>query len=283
MTGTIPGVRAELHLRLIDELRARRRPDGGFSVGPRGPSEVEPTAVAALALSDDGARAWLRARQRRDGGFVERDGRSDGPTTAALTALALARSSEASRALRYSVAHRSLQPPGPPDTEQRRGWGWTTDARSTVEPTSRVLLAVDALTPSDHATRAEAIRLLHERRCADGGWNYGNASVNDVDLRGYAQTTAIALAALQRGPRSLVDPGIGFLRESWRREPGGLTTAQAIVAFRLHRVDDEVAPALAALDVISRRSSFRGDAVALGWAVLASGPESLLAPLRSRA
>jgi Prenyltransferase and squalene oxidase repeat len=284
MTGTITGVRAErLHFRLIDELRARRRPDGGFSVAPGGASEVEPTAVAVLALRDEPARAWLRARQRADGGFVERDQRSDGPTTAALAALALAPGPRASRALRFAVRHRSLQPPGSTDQEQRKGWGWTTDARSTVEPTSRVLVAVDVLTPTDHATRAEAIRLLEARQCADGGWNYGNASVNDVDLRGYAQTTAVALAALQHGPRSLVDPGIAFLRETWPREPGGLTTAQAVVAFRLHRDDDEVAPALAALDEISRRPSFRGDAVALGWAVLASGPESLLAPLRSLA
>ena len=246
-------------------------------------SEVEPTAVAALALRDAAARTWLRARQRADGGFAERDERADGPTTAALAALALAPAGHAAKALRYAVAHRSLQPPGSPDAEQRSGWGWTTDARSTVEPTSRVLAAVHVLTPADHATRAEAIRLLRERQCADGGWNYGNASVNDVDLRGYAQTTAIALVALQRGPRSLVDPGIGFLRQSWPREPGGLTTAQAVVAFRLHGVEDEVAPGLAALDQISRRPSFRGDPVALGWAVLASGPDALLAPLRSRA
>jgi hypothetical protein len=146
-----------------------------------------------------------------------------------------------------------------------------------------VLLAVDALAPTHRATRAEAIRLLQERRCADGGWNYGNASVNDVDLRGYAQTTAIALAALQRGPRSLVEPAIGFLRESWPREPGGLTTAQAAVAFRLHGLEDEAARALAALDEMSSRPSLRGDAVALGWAVLASASDSLLEPLRSRA
>ena len=180
-------------------------------------------------------------------------------------------------------AHRSLQPPGSTDAEARSGWGWTTDARSTVEPTSRVLAAVHVLTPADYAIRAEAIRLLRERQCADGGWNYGNASVNDVDLRGYAQTTAIALAALQRGTAVARRPGHRVPAPELAREPGGLTTAQAVVAFRLHGVEDEVGPALAALEQISRRPSFRGDPVALAWAVLASGPDALLAPLRSRA
>ena len=61
---------------------------------------------------------------------------------------------------------------------------------------------MNALTPDDAATRREAVGLLTARQCADGGWNFGNASVYDVDLRGYAQTTAIGLIALQRGTRA---------------------------------------------------------------------------------
>ena len=38
---------------------------------------------------------------------------------------------------------------------------------------------------------------MRERQCADGGWNFGNASVYDVDLKSYPQTTAVALIALQ--------------------------------------------------------------------------------------
>ena len=118
MTGTIHRVRAEsLHTRLVDELRARRRPDSGFPVASGGGSEVEPTAVAALALQDKPARAWLRERQGSDGGFSERDATMDGPTTAALAALALAPGSRPSRALRFAVRHRSLQPPGATDPD----------------------------------------------------------------------------------------------------------------------------------------------------------------------
>ena len=111
---------------------------------------------------------------------------------AALAALAMTRAT-ARRALAFAIGIRGFPPPDAPDPNRRTAWGWTPDVRSTVEPTARVMLAVNRLTPSDGETRAEAMQLLHERRCADGGWNYGNASVNDVDLRSYAQTTAMAL------------------------------------------------------------------------------------------
>ena len=284
MSGTIRDVDAErLHVRLVDALRSHRLADGGFPVSVDGGSEVEPTTVVALALRDEVARAWLAGRQRPDGGFDETDGRAEGPTSAALAALALARPDAASRALAYAIARRGVQPPGSPDPERRVAWGWTDDARSTVEPTSRVLAAVDVLTPSDRAVREEAIGLLRARRCADGGWNYGNASVNDVYLRSYAQTTAIALVALQRGPTQLVDPALAFLRERWRHEPGGLTTAQALVAFRLHAVEDERPAVVERLDAMSVEDDFRARPLTLAWAALATAPDEFLDPLRSRA
>jgi hypothetical protein len=207
----------------------------------------------------------------------------DGPSAAALAALVISDARAARRALDYAVAHRSVAPPGSGDAGRRPGWGWTSDARSTVEPTSRVLLAVNALTPADQASRDEAIGLLRARQCADGGWNYGNASVNDVDLRGYAQTTAIALIALQGGPASLVRPGLAFLRSSWRREPGGLTTAQAVAAFRLHGMEAEAAEATMELETLAGRPSFAERPLTVAWAALATGPDALLDPLRSQA
>ena len=68
---------------------------------------------------------------------------------------------------------------------------------------------MNVLTPDDDATRQEAVELLRARQCADGGWNFGNASVYDVDLRGYAQTTAMGLIALQHGDRSVLARAIG--------------------------------------------------------------------------
>jgi hypothetical protein len=271
-----------VHASLVRMLRSVRRADGGHATSADGVSEIEPTAVAALVLGDREGGAWLRARQRPDGSLVELDGRVAGPAVHSIAALAL-RGAAARRALGAAIAVRGFPPPDAPDPNRRTAWGWTPDVRSTVEPTSRVLLAVNRLTPADGAVRDEAVQLLRERRCVDGGWNYGNASVNDVDLRAYAQTTAMALIALQRGEPDLVNSGMRFLRESWRREPGSLTTAQALLAFRFHRADDESAGASRVLAVEARRPTFALRPLDIAWAALATGPESLLELLRSRA
>ncbi len=189
----------------------------------------------------------------------------------------------ARRALAYAIAHRGLPLPNAADPEKRTAWGWTSDARSLTEPTARVLLAVNVLTPDDAATRREAEGLLLARQCADGGWNFGNASVYDVDLRGYAQTTAMGLIALQNGRPAVVARAFGFLRGNWRLEPGGLSVAQALVAYRLHGRRDEVPALLAELEKISRRPSFSERPLAVAWATLATGPDALLDTLRSRA
>lgn len=258
-----------------------RRPDGGFPTSVGGPSEIEPTTVAAMALRDGRAREWLASSQRADGGFDEPGGRPGGPSSAALAALALD-PQQAKRALAFAIERRGLPLPNARDPELRMGWGWTDDARSLVEPTSRVLLAVNALTPSDRSTREEAVGLLRHRQCDDGGWNYGNASVYDVDLRGYAQTTAIALIALQGERTRLVGPALDFLRRQWRREPGGLTVAQALVAFRLHGAHDDCLSVLNGLVGLSTRRSFLERPLAVAWAALATGPDQILEPLRSR-
>jgi hypothetical protein len=263
---------------MLAELRPA---DGGIPVSVQGVSEVEPTAVAALALDDARARAWLAARLRPDGGFEEKDGRDDGPTSSALGALALADRRDARRALAYAVSHRSLPLPNAPDPNSRTAWGWTVDARSLTEPTARVLLAVNALTPDDAATRREAVGLLRARQCADGGWNFGNASVYDVDLKSYPQTTAIALIALQGAAQGLVGPALRYLADAWRLEPGGLTLAQTVLALRLHGA--ALAAPLEAFRRLVTRTVGTSRPLALAWGALATGPDALLEPLRSRA
>jgi hypothetical protein len=267
---------------LLRELRGLRGADGGFPTSVGATSEVEPTTIAAIALRDARTRGWLASSQRPDGGLDEPDGRPSGPSGAALAALVLDSPERARRALTFAIENRGLPLPNAPDPERPTGWGWTADARSLVEPTSRVLLAVNALTPSDRSTREEAVGLLRDRQCEDGGWNYGNATVYDVDLRGYAQTTAIALIALQGASGGLVAPGLGFLRRQWSREPGALTAAQTLVAFRLHGAAGDSRSAFEGLEAIARRRSFLERPLAVAWAALATGPDALLDPLRSR-
>jgi hypothetical protein len=145
-----------------------------------------------------------------------------------------------------------------------------------------VLLATKVMAPADRGTRDEAIGLLRERVCAGGGWNYGNPAHLDADLPAYAQTTAVALIALQREDPALIDPGMRFLRRNWRLEPGGLTVAQSLLAFRLHGVSAEIPAAMAALDVFSNRASFVRSPLAVAWSVLATAPGATLDALRPR-
>ena len=78
-------------------------------------------------------------------------------------------------------------------------------------------------------------------------------------------------------------PGVAFLRSGWRREPGGLTTAQAVAAFRLHGMQGEAADATVELETLAKRPSFTERPLTVAWAALATGPDALLDPLRSRA
>src|SRR4029079_7228939 len=241
----------------------------------------EPTVLAALALGGDvQARSWVSARQRRDGGFGELSGRHDGPRTAALASLLL-EGGAARRALAFAVAHRGLPLPG--EGDERQGWGWTADTRSFVEPTSRVLIAARRVAPSDREVLAEGKRLLETWQCADNGWNHGVATVLGDDLTGYAQTTAVALIALQheRSERFAAHE-LGFLRQRWSREAGRMTVAQAGIAFRLHGEAGEAAATANALARIGHRAG-SASTVALAWSALATGPDKLLDPLRGRA
>ena len=213
-----------LHAALVRTLVELRPADGGLPVSVHGVSEVEPTAVAALALDDARARAW-----RPRGWGRRRLHAGTGATTAprARHSAPSLSPTGGTPAARSPTRFPSKPPlPNAPDPNRRTAWGWTVDARSLTEPTARVLLAVNALTPDDAATRREAVGLLRARQCADGGWNFGNASVYDVDLRGYAQTTAMGLIALQQGHARIVSRAFGFLETNWRLEPGGLTVGR---------------------------------------------------------
>jgi hypothetical protein len=145
-----------------------------------------------------------------------------------------------------------------------------------------VLIASKLVAPRDAGARGEAVAVLGERQCVDGGWNHGIATVLDEHLPGYVQTSALALVALEGERGAFVRRGIDFLRQSWRTEPGGLTTAQVVVAFQFHGLEHDAAHARTALGGIAGRRHFLDRTVGLAWAVLATGPDALLEPLRGR-
>lgn len=237
------------------------------------PSEAEPTALAALALDDPGARVWLIGEQRDDGGFGLLSGSVVNEAATGLAALALPPGPQRERALdrlegSRAELHRSTA--AIPIDADAVGWSWTTGTASWTEPTARALLALRLLRLGSPGI-VDAVALLRDREAVGGGWNYGNRVVLDEALPPFAQTTAVALMGLRGLDPELERRGLRRLRALWREESaGGLNLATAAVALRVHGDDDEAGEAESVLERLVAGTGLRGDGVALGWAALAA-------------
>jgi hypothetical protein len=263
----VPRVAAEL-------LNRFRNSDGGF--GPRAgeASELEPTALAAMALNDEEARAWLAQEQREDGSFAVRVGRYVNDSTTGLCTLALEPGPGRERALDYlekGGAQRVGSTPAVPIDPSAIGWGWTSGTASWVEPSARVLWALRVARPMSSRI-GDAVSYLRDRESVGGGWNYGNREVLGEELPPFAQTTAIALIGLWRLDLALEVRGLESLRRLWRVESsGGLTLAMAMAAFRMHGALSEAEMVNGSLQRLVEETGLLGDGTALGWAALAAG------------
>lgn len=266
--------------RLFDrasEALGLARSGDGFGPMPGADPETEPTALAALALDDEPARAWLAGAQRDDGSFGVWAGPFDNDSATALAALALPEGPERERALDHVVSSpaRSVPPdPFAPHDPNLTGWGWALGTAGWVEPTARTLLALRLLRPNVAGSIEEATAFLADRECMDGGWNYGNRIVYDRSLPPFGQPTAVALVGLHgmSVPGSngdVVTRGVEALRRLWPVETGPLTLGTTLAAFRLLGLPD-------ADDVASelerRLDESPPDVIALAWIALASGP-----------
>ena len=209
----------ELRLEL---LRRSQNEDGGWGYFSSRESGVEPTAYAlrALGAGDSGwgrGIAFLLARQEKDGGLAPRV-RVPGSTW--VTALAfplLKKAGVAAKSLERAgnwildtegaeggLTERFLFLLGKAKVEQDprlKGWPWRPGNTSWVEPTAHGLMALrtmDGCVPEAgiRYRRDIATKMLLDRRCADGGWNYGNRKVLGETLPGYPETTALALLGL---------------------------------------------------------------------------------------
>ena len=112
------------------------------------------------------------------------------------------------------------------------GWAWFPETFSWVEPTCFALISLERCGRSDHPRYAEGVRLLEDRVCVDGGWNYGNDEVLGVDLPSYAHSSGWALLALPRGHR-LVEAGLARLQQILER-PSTRSLAVAALAAGRH-------------------------------------------------
>ena len=258
---------------------ALERARTGDAFGPMPGSEPEPesTALAALALDDGPARAWLSGAQREDGSFGVWAGPFDNDSPTALAALALPAGPGRERALDHVVSNPARRVPADritPHDPNLAGWGWADGTAGWVEPTARTLLALRLLRPKATGEIEEAAAFLADRECVDGGWNFGNRIVYGVALPPFGQPTAVGLVGLH-GMRvsgsdgDIVTRAVGALRRLWPVEPGPLTLGTTLAAFRLLDLGDaeDVAAELdTTLDVPHT------DVLTLAWIALASGP-----------
>ena len=107
-----------------------------------------------------------------------------------------------------------------------------------TEPTAWCLLALKQITDrSGEATDRidEAERLLFDRMCVSGGWNYGNASVLGQELNAYVPTTALGLLALQdRQAHHVVARSLSFLETAWPSERSGTALGLTALCLRVY-------------------------------------------------
>lgn len=231
------------------ELESTRNVDGGWGYVAGRASRLEPTALALVALAAAGAASSADALTR----WPASDGLLKDPQTgevnlahngqAALAAQALGLDWLSSRLHLGLVRVKGMQLPPAEHMRQDnslQGWPWLPGTFSWVEPTAWCLLAVKRWTIThptlDAAARIEeGERLLRDRACAEGGWNYGNAQVLGQALAPYVPTTALALLALgARAGDPVVDRAVAYLEAHRLSERSGLALSLARIALARH-------------------------------------------------
>ena len=229
--------------------------------------------------------AFLTGIQGSDGLLVETDPALANLTANGVAAIALAHQ----RALIPSTAlarlHAGLvnlkgvrlEQFDPKQDSTLQGWPWVRDTFSWVEPTAWCLLATkvagaDLQNRATAARQEEAERLLVNRVCTGGGWNFGNAVALGQDLRAYVPTTAVALMSLQdRQHEPSVRQSLSMLESNRLSEPGAMTLALVSLCLRLYglstdTVDDR-------LGAVVARSEEMGNLQAVAMALYALSAE----------
>jgi len=284
-------------------LLAHRNADGGWGFQAGGPSAVEATAWALLALRS--ARAvpeeantmacqWLMETQLADGSWPAFAGQPEGCWVTSLACQALHLEDGAQEALARGLAwlldswpaegtwwwrvRQSVFPAGVSGQDpSQRGWGWTARTANWVEPTAYALLLLKALPPEMLSARAGKRRVMAEgmllgRMCPGGGWNSGNPRIYGVAGVPRVGPTAWALLALQDHPeRAEIQMSCAWLERAYGTIRGAASLA---LAHRCLAVYGRRLPPLApVLRHLYQRNRFLENVLTTAWAVLALSGE----------
>lgn len=229
--------------RRLKPLLAMRRSDGSFPYRPGGPGLAESTCYALLALKAVGHTEdrgivecldWLETLEREDGGFAPQPAVSKSNWVTALVSSTMGAynrtepqrksvewllgtaGGETARLPRFLRSVLRIETAYP---QIHSGWPWSVGATAWLEPTVLGTLAMmkarkperfPSLQPQIVQRFDEARKMLLDRRCADGGWNYGAPISLEIDSPSYPETTGMALLGLQ-GLSAEAAPGAAAL------------------------------------------------------------------------
>ena len=251
--------RGKTVLGLREALLRLRNADGGWGYYPGKSSRLEPTCWALLALAREaGAPLEISPLQKwpRDAGWlVDAAGapinyafnafaaltllqHPDGPPLAAPVAAQLLRA----KGVRLEQATQLRQ------DNSLQAWPWIDQTFSWVEPTSWCLLLLKKLrqvqpsasNPDANERIAVGERMLIDRACKTGGWNYGGSNVYGQELWAYVPTTALGLLAMQdRRDDPVVTRSLHFLQKDIGTERSAPALALALVCLRVFAVNAE--------------------------------------------
>jgi hypothetical protein len=234
----------------------------------------------------------LLQTQRRDGGWgaFSKDDQSGWQTAFAVWGLSGARvlrpgaevDSAVQRGSAWLLANRSrsLGLPNPATRLQGKltGWSWTPGTFGWVVPTALALVALRAADDprADGTVTSEAISLLRDRACQDGGWNWGNPILFGSDLPSNATETSIALLGLLAAGETPASPesaaGLDWLARNLDADTGVVATAWALSALQLAGRRSDGAAAAARLQAAqSADGGWRASPHATALAAMALG------------
>ncbi len=246
-----------------EHLLRSQNPDGGWGYFPGKASWLEPTVHAALVLrrEEAGRRALelLKRWQLPDGAWQANAQVKSGCWGTALMltlyrAMGLQDASRQdasySRGLEWLVQTTGAEGSLPVRLVERfqakvveqddsvRGWPWRPGNSSWVEPTAHALVALKQSSRAAEfgARIQEGESYLLDRRCPDGGWNYGNKRVYHTDMVSFPETTALALIGLQGRSHSELQPSLDRALAHAKSTKSGMARAWLAMALRLHGV-----------------------------------------------
>jgi hypothetical protein len=292
-------------------LTSHQNQDGGWGYFPDHRSSAEATSWALVALcaateatpnAQVKARGfeWLRRTQLADGSWPSFAGQRRGCWATALACLALhAQGQSADRVasglswllrawpaegrLGRRVLQKIFSDSHVRQNSALRGWNWTPDTASWVEPTAYALILLRNTIPEKPAAlvvkrRQLAEAMLFDRMCQGGGWNSGNPLVYGVAGEPRVGPTVWALLALlDRRERPEIKLSLDWLERAYSQIQGPGSLALSYLCLGTYgRAPMPLEPAL---EDAYPKNQFFGSVLVTAWASIAlSGRPTWLTP-----